>query len=123
MVPNEDAVAVFEEKILEDIDLIIGVGAGVINDLCKYVSHRHGLPYDTVKSVSDMAEKIVARDEKSIASLMRALVVVGIAMAYMGNSAQLREVSIIFLIISRLLAFCETSPIFVMILMLPIQHT
>ena len=174
VVPNEDAVAVFEEKFSEDIDLIIGVGAGVINDLCKYVSHRHGLPYfivatapsmdgyaskgaamlfngmkitvnasvpaaiiadtavlceapldmlqagfgdiigkysclndwrlshivnneplcdyiygltyDTVKSVSDIAEKIVARDEKSIASLMRALVVVGIAMAYMGNS-------------------------------------
>ena len=172
VVPNEEAVATFEQKLTEDTDLIIGVGAGVINDLCKYVSHQHKLPYfivatapsmdgyaskgaamlfsgmkitvntavpaaiiadtavlceapldmlqagfgdiigkysclndwrlsqcvngetlceyiygltyDTVRSVSDMAEKIIARDEKSVAMLMRALVIVGIAMAYMG---------------------------------------
>lgn len=174
VVPNEEAVAAFELKLTEDTDLIIGVGAGVINDLCKYVSYRHKLPYfivatapsmdgyaskgaamlfngmkitvntavpaaiiadtavlceaplnmlqagfgdiigkysclndwrlsqcvngeplceyiyeltyDTVRSVSDMAKMIIARDEKSVAILMRALVIVGIAMAYMGNS-------------------------------------
>ena len=174
VVPNEEAVAIFEQKLTDDTDLIIGVGAGVINDLCKYVSHRHKLPYfivatapsmdgyaskgaamlfngmkitvnasvpaaiiadtavlceapldmlqagfgdiigkysclndwrlsrcvngeplceyiydltyDTVRSVSDIAEQIIARDEKSVAMLMRALVIVGIAMAYMGNS-------------------------------------
>ena len=154
--------------------IALGVGSGVINDLCKYVSHAHALPYyivatapsmdgyaskgaamlfgnmkittnaavpaaiiadtavlvgapmdmlragygdiigkysclndwrlshavngeplcpeiydltyRTVASVADMGEKIVARDEASIAALMRALVLVGIAMAYMGNS-------------------------------------
>ena len=174
VIPNEDAVARLEELIDAETDLIIGVGSGVINDLCKHVSHAHGLPYyivatapsmdgyaskgaamlfdgmkittnasvpraiiadteilkdaplemlqagygdiigkysclndwklshtvngeplcefiydltyKTVVSVASMGEKILSRDEKSVAALMRALVVVGIAMAYMGNS-------------------------------------
>ena len=51
--------------------------------LCEYI---YDLTYQTVTSVADMGEKIISRDEKSIAALMRALVIVGIAMAYMGNS-------------------------------------
>jgi glycerol-1-phosphate dehydrogenase [NAD(P)+] len=51
--------------------------------LCEYI---YDLTYQTVTSVADMGEKIFSRDEKSIAALMRALVIVGIAMAYMGNS-------------------------------------
>ncbi len=174
LVPDEDAVAMLEACVTEHTDLIVGVGAGVINDLCKYVSFAHGLPYyivatapsmdgyaskgaamlfggmkvtfnaavpaaiiadtavlsnapmemlqagygdiigkfsclndwrlghavnreplcdfiyrltyDTVASVADMGNAIVSREEKSIAALMRALVTVGIAMAYMGNS-------------------------------------
>ena len=174
LVPNEAAVARMEASVTERTDLIVGVGSGVINDLCKYVSHAHGLPYyivatapsmdgyaskgaamlfenmkvttnaavplaiiadsailkdapmdmlragygdiigkysclndwrlshvvngeplcseiydltyRTVASVADMGDAIVARDEESIAALMRALVLVGIAMAYMGNS-------------------------------------
>ena len=174
LVPNEDAVARVEKFVTADTDLIVGVGSGVINDLCKYVSHAHALPYyivatapsmdgyaskgaamlfgnmkittnaavpaaivadtavlvdapvdmlragygdiigkysclndwrlshavngeplcpeiydltyRTVASVAGMGEAIVSRDEASIAALMRALVLVGIAMAYMGNS-------------------------------------
>ena len=174
LVPNEEAVAKLEAFIKEDIDLILGVGSGVINDLCKYTSHKHALPYyivatapsmdgyaskgaamlfdgmkittnasvpkaiiadtsvlkeapidmlkagygdiigkysclndwrlsntvngetlceyiydltyNTVRSVSDKGALILTRDEKSVAELMRALVLVGIAMAYMGNS-------------------------------------
>ena len=174
LVPNEDAVARLEACINEQTDLIVGVGSGVINDLCKYVSSTHALPYyivatapsmdgyaskgaamlfgglkvtfnasvpaaivadtailidapkemlqagygdiigkfsclndwklsylingeplckyiydltyQTVVSVAGMGEKVLSRDEKSIAVLMRALVTVGIAMAYMGNS-------------------------------------
>ncbi len=174
VIPNEEAVAKLEACLSEKTDLIIGVGSGVINDLCKYVSFSHTLPYyivatapsmdgyaskgaamlfngmkitmnaavpraiiadtavlrdapiemlragygdiigkysclndwrlshivngeplcdyiysltyDTVKHVAGIGEDIVLRDEKSIAALMRALVIVGIAMAYMGNS-------------------------------------
>ena len=174
VIPNEEAVEKLEACLSNKTDLIIGVGSGVINDLCKYVSFSHSLPYyivatapsmdgyaskgaamlfggmkittsaavpaaiiadtailrdapiemlqagygdmigkysclndwklshivnneplceyiydltyQTVTSVADMGEKILSRDEKSIAALMRALVIVGIAMAYMGNS-------------------------------------
>ena len=174
VIPDEEAVKMLEARITEKTDLIIGVGSGVINDLCKYVSHAHSLPYyivatapsmdgyaskgaamlfdgmkittnasvpaaiiadtsiikdapiemlkagygdiigkysclndwrlshlvngeplcdyiysltyDTVASVADMGKAILSRDEKSVSALMRALVVVGIAMAYMGNS-------------------------------------
>lgn len=174
VIPNEEAVARLDACVTEKTDLIIGVGSGVINDLCKYVSHSHGLPYDivatapsmdgyaskgaamlfggmkitttaavpkaiiadtavlkdapvemlqagygdmigkysclndwrlshavngeamckyiydltykTVDSIADMGRQILCRDEKSIAALMRGLVIVGIAMAYMGNS-------------------------------------
>ena len=174
LVPNEDAVSRLEAALTPATDLIIGVGSGVINDLSKYVSHAHSLPYfivatapsmdgyaskgaamlfdgmkittsarvpeaiiadtavicdapiemikagygdiigkysclndwrlselingeavcehvysltyNTVNSIAPLAKKILSRDEDSIAALMRALVVVGIAMAYMGNS-------------------------------------
>ena len=174
LVPDETAVAKMEEYITDSIDLVVGVGSGVINDLCKHVSHAHSLPYyivatapsmdgyaskgaamifggmkittnastpaaiiadteilkdaplemlkagygdiigkysclndwrlskvvngeglcdyiydltyNTVKSVTGIGKKILMRDEDSVGTLMRALVLVGIAMAYMGNS-------------------------------------
>ena len=51
--------------------------------LCNYI---YNLTYKTAESVSKMGRAILSRDEESIASLMRSLVIVGIAMAYMGNS-------------------------------------
>ena len=174
VIPNEKSVSILEDNVNEDTDLIIGVGSGVINDLCKYVSFSHGLPYyivatapsmdgyaskgaamlfdgmkittnaevpaaiiadtailkdapiemlqagygdiigkysclndwrlsslvngeplcdyvynltyDTVNSVAHLGTKIIERNEDSIAALMRALILVGVAMAYMGNS-------------------------------------
>ena len=174
VIPNEEAVARLEACLTDKTDLIIGVGSGVINDLCKDVSFSHSLPYyivatapsmdgyaskgaamlfdgmkittnaavpkaiiadtavlkdapiemlragygdiigkysclndwrlshivngeplcdyiynltyNTVTHVAGIGKDIVSRDEKSIAELMRALVIVGIAMAYMGNS-------------------------------------
>ena len=174
VIPNEEAVARLESYVTGKTDLIIGVGAGVINDLCKYVSHDHSLPYfivatapsmdgyaskgaamlfggmkittnasvpraiiadtavikdaplemlkagygdiigkfsclndwklshlvndeplcdyiydltyNTTASVARMGAAVAARDEAAVAELMRALVAVGIAMAYMGNS-------------------------------------
>ncbi len=44
LIPNEDAIAAVNEK-TGGKDLIIGIGSGVIQDLCKYVSHDTGIPY------------------------------------------------------------------------------
>ena len=40
VIPDETAVAAIEGKLTDTTDLVVGVGSGVINDLCKYVSHR-----------------------------------------------------------------------------------
>lgn len=42
LVPDEDAIGTLESFLLPETDLILGIGSGVINDLCKYVSFFHG---------------------------------------------------------------------------------
>lgn len=54
LVPNEEAVTEMEEKVSEQTDLIIGVGSGVIQDLCKYVSFEKKLPYYIVATAPSM---------------------------------------------------------------------
>lgn len=174
LVPDEAAIEEMESKLQSNTDLIVGIGSGVINDLCKYVSFKHDLPYfivatapsmdgyasngaaliiknmkvtysarvpsviigdtdilkdapmdmikagygdimgkfsclndwklsrlindeyfcdyvyeltyDIVKKTKPLAAKLLERDAESIKTLMEALVVVGIAMAYIGTS-------------------------------------
>lgn len=53
LIPNEEAV----ERVcaqLDGVDLIIGVGSGVIQDLCKYVSHFNKIPYFIVATAPSM---------------------------------------------------------------------
>lgn len=54
LIPNEQAIAEVEEKLNEQTDLIIGVGSGVIQDLCKYVSFYHKLSYGIVCTAPSM---------------------------------------------------------------------
>ena len=174
LIPDEDAIARIEAVVNGQTELIVGVGSGVINDLCKHVSFVKGLPYyivatapsmdgyasvgsalilkgmkvtlnarppkailadtrvlrdapmdmlqagfgdivgkysclndwklsalingeylckrvydltyETTQRVETLAEGVVSRDETAVGALMEALVVVGIAMSYMGNS-------------------------------------
>lgn len=174
LIPNEEAMEAIRGKITDDIDLILGVGSGVINDLCKIVSFERELPYyivatapsmdgyasagsalilkgmkvtlnaappkaiiadtkilkdapldmlqagygdivgkysclndwklsamihdeyfcqkvydityETADAVKCLAADVIERDEEAVGALMKALVIVGIAMAYVGNS-------------------------------------
>ena len=174
VIPDETSVEAIEGKLTDGTDLIVGVGSGVINDLCKFVGHKHTLPYiivatapsmdgyasagaamildgmkvtpsatppmaivadtdvlknapmdmiragygdiigkfsclndwklaayirgeyfcqtvydlvmDTARRVKDLAEGIANRDGEAVTALMEALVEVGVAMAYVGNS-------------------------------------
>lgn len=54
LVPNEDALARLTSRVNEGTDLIIGVGSGVINDLCKMVSFEKELPYYIVATAPSM---------------------------------------------------------------------
>lgn len=53
LVPDEKAVATITAK-LSGIDLIIGIGSGVIQDLCKYVSFESKIPYLVVATAPSM---------------------------------------------------------------------
>lgn len=54
LIPNETAIEEVSGHITEETDLIIGVGSGVIQDLCKYVSFRAELPYFVVATAPSM---------------------------------------------------------------------
>ena len=54
LVPDEKATAEMEQQLTEQTDLIVGVGSGVIQDLCKYVSFTHKLPYYIVATAPSM---------------------------------------------------------------------
>lgn len=53
LVPDEKAIAEVT-ACTENIDLIIGIGSGVIQDLCKYVSHFCNIPYVIVATAPSM---------------------------------------------------------------------
>ena len=53
LIPNEAAVDTVTAN-LEGIDKIIGIGSGVIQDLCKYVSHKNNIPYYVVATAPSM---------------------------------------------------------------------
>ena len=53
LIPNEDAVEKVTEN-LDGVDKIVGIGSGVIQDLCKYVSHKNGIPYYVVATAPSM---------------------------------------------------------------------
>ena len=53
LVPNEAAIESVAGS-LEDVDLIVGIGSGVIQDLCKYVSFYNHVPYIIVATAPSM---------------------------------------------------------------------
>ena len=53
LVPDEKAIAEVTSA-LDGIELIIGIGSGVIQDLCKYVSHFNHVPYMIVATAPSM---------------------------------------------------------------------
>ena len=54
LVPDEVAIAEIESALPEGVDLIVGVGSGVINDLCKIVSFKAGIRYFIVATAPSM---------------------------------------------------------------------
>ena len=53
LIPNEDAIETVRAAMC-GIDLILGVGSGVIQDLCKCVSHYEKIPYMIVATAPSM---------------------------------------------------------------------
>ena len=53
LIPNEKAVDTVVESI-DNTDVIIGIGSGVIQDLCKYISHTQNIPYMVIATAPSM---------------------------------------------------------------------
>lgn len=54
LVPDEEAVTALREQLSENTDLIVGIGSGVVQDICKYVSMLHGIKYHIVATAPSM---------------------------------------------------------------------
>ncbi len=54
LVPDENAIEELKAHVTDMTDLIIGIGSGVINDLCKHVSFISGLSYYIVATAPSM---------------------------------------------------------------------
>ena len=54
LVPDEVAIGELDACVIESVDLIVGIGSGVINDLCKIVSFNHSIPYFIVATAPSM---------------------------------------------------------------------
>jgi len=54
LIPNEQAIEEVEAELTDKTDLIVGIGSGVIQDLCKYVSFYHKLPYGIICTATSM---------------------------------------------------------------------
>ena len=54
LIPNEESIARVQQAVTEQTDLIVGIGSGVVNDLCKYVSFTNKLPYYIVATAPSM---------------------------------------------------------------------
>ena len=54
LVPDERAVEELERAVNADTDLILGIGSGVINDICKYVSWKQGKEYGIIATAPSM---------------------------------------------------------------------
>jgi len=54
LVPDEAAVARLEAGLSSNTDLLLGIGSGVLNDLCKYVSFSHGMACGIVATATSM---------------------------------------------------------------------
>lgn len=54
LVPDEDAIRTLSETLPDDTDLILGIGSGVINDLCKYIAWERKLESGIVATAPSM---------------------------------------------------------------------
>jgi len=54
LIPNEEAIEEMRAKLTKDTDLIVGIGSGVIQDLCKCVSFQEKLPYHIIATAPSM---------------------------------------------------------------------
>lgn len=89
LIPDEEAIDKVNEYI-NGIDLIIGIGSGVIQDLCKYVSRFSGIPYMVVATAPSM-DGYASSGAAMILKGMKETVSAGLPLAIVADTEVLRN--------------------------------
>ena len=89
LIPNEDAIETVTAA-LGDAEMIVGIGSGVIQDLCKYVSHTSSLPYVIVATAPSM-DGYASSGAAMITGGMKVTYAVGLPMAILADPAVLAK--------------------------------
>lgn len=87
LVPNETAIQAVENR-LEGVELIVGIGSGVVQDLCKYVSHFRDIPYVIVATAPSM-DGYASSGAAMITGGMKVTYPAGLPMAILADTAVL----------------------------------
>lgn len=89
LIPNEDAIERVNAK-LAGVQLIIGIGSGVIQDLCKYVSHTSGIPYYIIATAPSM-DGYASTGAAMILDGMKVTVSAGVPTAILADTEVLKD--------------------------------
>lgn len=89
LIPNEDAIARVQ-ACLSGTDLIVGIGSGVIQDLCKYVSFFSKVPYVIVATAPSM-DGYASTGAAMILGGMKETVAAGLPLAIIADTAVLKD--------------------------------
>ena len=73
LIPNEEGIEEMRAKLTKETDLIVGIGSGVIQDLCKCVSFQEKLPYHIIATAPSM---------DGYASVGAAMIIAGMKVTY-----------------------------------------
>lgn len=89
LIPNEEAINCVTKE-LQDAELIIGIGSGVIQDLCKYVSHISAIPYYVVATAPSM-DGYASSGAAMILDGMKVTVSAGVPVAIIADTQVLKD--------------------------------
>ena len=89
LIPDEQAIQKITDA-LTGVELIIGIGSGVIQDLCKYVSHFNDIPYYIVATAPSM-DGYASTGAAMILGGMKVTVSAGVPAAIIADTDVLKE--------------------------------
>lgn len=89
LVPDERAIETAEAA-LGEATAIVGIGSGVIQDLCKYVSHHREIPYAVVATAPSM-DGYASNGAAMILGGMKVTVAAGLPRAILADPTVLRD--------------------------------
>ena len=89
LIPNEEAI----DRVMgavDGVELMIGIGSGVIQDLCKYVSLKTGIPYYVVATAPSM-DGYASTGAAMILGGMKVTVAAGVPAAIIADTQVLKD--------------------------------